>query len=103
MDKLTAALGAILALGGGLGLTGIVVAVRQWKRGEIEDDDSIIKRLNADSKSQRSRANAAEVERDEEARQKNLYKEQAIRYRLQIIALGGEPKDMEVLKEELTP
>ncbi len=102
MDKLTALLGAILALGGGLGLTGIVVAIRQWKRGEIEDDDSIIKRLNADSKSQRTRANAAELERDREAREKNLWKEQAIRYRLQIVALQGEPVDMEVYRKELT-
>lgn len=102
MDKLTALLSAILALGGGLGLTGIVVAIRQWKRGEIEDDDSIIKRLNADSKSQRARAVSAENERDREQREKNLWKEQAIRYRLQVIALQGSPLDMEVLKKELT-
>jgi len=102
MDKVTALISAVLTLGGGLGLMGIVLAVRAWRRGDIEDDDKIIVRLNADSKAQRARANALEVERDEETRLKNLWKEQSVRYRLQVIALGGEPLDMLPLKKELT-
>jgi hypothetical protein len=101
MDKITALVGAVLGLGGGLGLTGIVLAVRAWKRGDIEDDDKIIVRLNADSKTQRTRANELEAERDEKARLANLLMEQAVRYRLQIIALGGTPMDMEVMRKEL--
>ena len=102
MDKVTALTTAVLSLGGGLGLTGIVLAYRAWKRGDIEDDDKIIVRLNTDSKAQRARANGLEIERDEETRQKNFWQEQAVRYRLQIIALGGEPLDMMPLKKELT-
>lgn len=101
MDKVTALISAVLTLGGGLGLMGIVLAVRAWRRGDIEDDDKIIVRLNADSKAQRARANKLEGERDEQVRQKNLYIEQAVRYRLQIIALGGTPMDMEVMRKEL--
>jgi hypothetical protein len=101
MDKLTALLGAILALGGGTGLVGIVWAVRLWKRGAIEDDNSIIARLNEDSKAQRERANAAEGREQVVIRERNQIMEQAIRYRLQIIALGAEPLDMDIMKKEL--
>lgn len=101
MDNLTALLGAILALGGGTGLVGIVWAVRLWKRGAIEDDNSIITRLNEDSKAQRERANTAEHENLVVIRERNQIMEQAIRYRLQLIAAGVEPLDMEVMRKEL--
>lgn len=101
MDNLTALLGAILALGGGTGLVGIVWAVRLWKRGAIEDDNSIITRLNDDSKAQRERANAAEAREQVVIRERNLIMEQAIRYRLQLIAAGVEPLDMDVMRREL--
>lgn len=101
MDNLTALLGAILALGGGTGLVGIVWAVRLWKRGAIEDDNSIITRLNEDSKAQRDRANAAEAREQVVIRERNQIMEQAIRYRLQLIAAGVEPLDMDVMRREL--
>lgn len=101
MDNLTALLGAILALGGGTGLVGIVWAVRLWKRGAIEDDNSIITRLNDDSKTQRARAVAAEKETQAISRERNQMAEQAIRYRLQLIAANVEPHDMEVMRREL--
>lgn len=101
MGNLTALLGAILALGGGTGLVGIVWAVRLWKRGAIEDDNAIITRLNEDSKAQRERANAAEAREQAVIRERNLIMEQAIRYRLQLIAANVEPIDMEVMRREL--
>ncbi len=101
MDSLTALLGAILALGGGTGLVGIVWAVRLWKRGAIEDDNAIITRLNDDSKAQRSRANSAEEREQAVIRERNQIMEQAIRYRLQLIAAGVQPMDMEVMRKEL--
>jgi len=101
LDSVTALITVVMTLGGGTGLYGIVLAVRAWRRGDIEDDDKIIVRLNADSKAQRVRANEAEAERDEKARLANLLMEQAVRYRLQIIALGGTPMDMEVMRKEL--
>lgn len=101
MDNLTALLGAILALGGGTGLIGIVWALRLWKRGAIEDDNSIITRLNEDSKAQRDRANAAEAREQVVIRERNQIMEQAIRYRLQLIAAQVEPIDMDVMRKEL--
>lgn len=101
MDNLTTLLAGILALGGGTGLIGIVWAVRLWKRGAIEDDNSIITRLNEDSKAQRDRANAAEAREQVVIRERNQIMEQAIRYRLQLIAASVEPVDMDVMRREL--
>lgn len=51
-----------LLIGGGLAglLAAIVSGYRSWKRGKLEDEETLIARLNADSKAQGDRADLAE-------------------------------------------
>ncbi|GAA4992607.1 hypothetical protein WHI96_07985 [Pseudonocardia tropica] len=50
----------LLGAGGSGALAGLIALYRTWKKGKLEDEETLIARLNSDSKSQGDRADAAE-------------------------------------------
>lgn len=70
--SIEAIFGAIFGVGGVGAITVIVTAYRRIKRGSIDDDDSIIRRLYEEVKRLRERAELAEAREDQTAKQLDL-------------------------------
>lgn len=90
--------GAIFGVGGAGALTVMVTAYRRLKRGAIDDDESIIKRLYTELRRMSERAEAAEKAKDQADRQLEIEiarrrsaDELAWMLKLQVIKLGGKP------------
>jgi hypothetical protein len=97
-DNILLAIIALLLGGGGVGGIGLAVnAYRAHKRGKIEDDGTLIERLNAENK-ELSAKNATHQ------RYEQLWMTQAFRYRKQIARTPDiDPDDMPQLWESGTP
>lgn len=100
-------LGILLLLLGGGGAGGIGLAVNAWrahKKGKIEDDGTLIERLNANAKDQTLARKHAEDERDEAQRFGQQWMTQAFKYRRQVVRHSEvEPDDMSELWDTGTP
>lgn len=93
-DTVTALVGALLGVGGAGGIVAIVGAYRSYKKGRIEDEETLIVRLNNDNKVQHARVTELEAKCENAVQLKDHYREQAAVYRLQVIQLQGTPNDM---------
>lgn len=89
-------LGIIFGVGGTGAMTVAVVTYRRLREGKIGDDTALLKRVHGELERQEKRAENAETERDHEAKHKQHWREQAWTYRLQLLAVGIEPSDMEL-------
>lgn len=99
-DTVTALVGALLGVGGAGGIVAIVGAYRSYRKGRIEDEETIIVRLNNDNKVQRARVKELEAEKEIAVQLKDYHREQAAVFRLQVIQLQGTPNDM-IMPEKL--
>lgn len=95
MDNLEIVIGAIFGTGGAGALMIAVNAYRKLKRGALDDDETIIKRLYEDNRQLRERAEAAEsreAEKDKrlemEILKRRSAEEQAWVYKAHIISSG---------------
>lgn len=97
---------SILLGGGGTAGVGLFIKMlRDHRKGKIEDDGTIIERLNAEAKDLVAARKHAEAERDEEHRQKMEWMNQAFAYRLQIMTAVPpiSPNDFPALWTRATP
>lgn len=96
MSEFSTILGILLGVGGAGGLGTIYALVRAHQKGKLEDEGTLIERLNKDNESQIRQRKAAEKERDDERQDKQLWMGQAIMYRLQMVSSEHPivPKDM---------
>lgn len=79
-------LGVLLGVGGTGGLGAIFALWRSHKKGKIEDEGTMIERLDKDNQSQHEQRKRAEDERDKAQATANMWMQQAIMYRLQMVA-----------------
>jgi len=89
-------IGALLGVGGAGGVGMLASLWRANKKGKLEDEGTLIERLNKDNDTQLKQRKVAEDERDAERRGKQLWMDQAIQYRLQLVSAPHpiKPKDM---------
>lgn len=92
---LNAAIAVIFGVGGAGAVTAAVAAYRRIKSGKISDDESVIKRLYAELARKDQQLIGCGMEMEVLRRRANFWEEQAVRYRLQIVAAEGTPVDME--------
>jgi hypothetical protein len=85
-NVVVAVLGTLLGVGGTGGIGLAVNAWRAHKKGKIEDDGTLIERLNEDSKNQTAARKQAEDERDAAHRREMQWMSQAFLYRMQLVS-----------------
>jgi hypothetical protein len=85
-NLVVAVLGTLLGVGGTGGVGLAVNAWRAHRRGRIEDDGTLIERLNEDSKNQAIARKTAEDERDQAHRREMAWMSQAFLYRMQLVS-----------------
>lgn len=97
-DNILVAVLLILLGGGGVG--GIGLAVNAWRahrKGRIEDDGTLIERLNHENQS-------LSVKNEKSLRYEQLWMTQAFKYRRQVVKFSDvDPDDMEELWDTGTP
>jgi hypothetical protein len=81
---IVAVISLLLGGGGTAGIGLFIKMLRDHRKGKIEDDGTIIERLNAEAKDLVAARKHAERERDEEHRQKMEWMTQALAYRMQV-------------------
>lgn len=86
----TEVLALLLGAGGAGGLAGLVNVFMAMRRGKLENEETLIRRLNDDSRQQGERADAAQRLADLRTRQRNEVWEQAAMFRRQLLAAGIE-------------
>lgn len=84
----------LLGAGGAGGIAGLFNMIRAARRGKLEDEETLIKRLNDDNKNQKERADQAEAEASKMRRQRNVAWDQAARYRRRLIAMGVDEESL---------
>lgn len=85
-DLLVGVLALLLGAGGTGGIGLFVTMVRNYKKGKIEDDGTMIDRLNAEAKILTTARKTAEAERDVEHQGKLQWMNQSFRYRMQLVS-----------------
>lgn len=96
-DVVVAVLGTLLGVGGTGGISLAVNAWRAHKKGKIEDEGTLIERLNTENQH-------LVKDREKSQRFERLWMTQAFKYRRQVVRFSDvEPDDMEVLWESGTP
>jgi hypothetical protein len=95
MSDIGTILGALLGVGGAGGVAMIGSMVRAHQKGKLEDEGTLIERLNKDNESQIKQRKEMEAQRDAEQAGKQLWMDQAITYRLQLVSAPHpiKPKD----------
>lgn len=94
LDQLLAAL---LGVGGAGGIAGLYNIVRAARKGKLDDEETLIKRLNTDNINQMKRADLAEEEASKLRRQRNAVWDQAAKFRRRLISLGVDDDTLEEL------
>lgn len=84
----------LLGAGGTGAIAGLANVFQQWRKGKLESEQSLMERLNAQTRRQEDRANAAEHDVDEMRRQRDRGLELAVRYRGRLIEVGARLDDM---------
>lgn len=81
----------ILGAGGGGTILGVLL---KWKdanrKARVEDEDTMVRRLEAENKRALTRADEAEAESDRYRRERDVALDKASSLRRQVIELGGE-------------
>lgn len=90
-------LALLLGAGGAGGLAGLINVLMAMRKGRLENEETLIRRLNEDSKQQGLRADEAETRADTLRRQRDTVWEQAAMYRRQLLELGA--RNVEPLKD----
>lgn len=87
----------LFGAGGAGAIAGVVNVVKTIRGGKIENEETLIRRLDTDNKTQRERAEAAEkkaeeaeVEAEGYRKQRNKYREELARLRWHVIQKYGE-------------
>lgn len=81
----------ILGGGGGASILGFVIKWRDAsRRARVEDEDTMVRRLEAENKRALMRADEAEAEADMYRKQRDSALDKASRLRRRVIELGGE-------------
>ena len=83
-------LAIVLGAGGAGGIAGLINAWVSYRDKTVAREETLIARLNADSKQQGERADRAEAEADKMRRQRDEGRELVARYRSMLIARGVE-------------
>jgi hypothetical protein len=81
-------LAVLLGAGGAGGLAGLINVLISYRDKSVNREETLIQRLNQDSKQQGERADRAEVEAEKMRRQRDRARELAARYRAMLIANG---------------
>lgn len=99
MDNIGTILGVLLGVGGTGGLGSLYLVIRAHKKGKIEDEGTLIERINNDNKSQHDQRKAAEERADKAVAEKNAWMGQAIAYRMQLVSANPpiQPADIQGL------
>lgn len=102
---IVALIGILLGGGGGAGIGLFVKMLRDHRKGKIEDDGTIIERLNAEAKDLVAARKYAEAERDKEHSDKMEWMNQAFAYRRQVMMVSPpiQPDDFPSLWTRPTP
>lgn len=89
---------ALFGAGAGGAVSGLISLVRTLRQGKIDNEETLIKRLDTDNKKQQTRADEAEKRADEATveaeayrKQRNSAREEAARLRVLMINKGLEP------------
>lgn len=81
----------ILGGGGGGAILGFVIKWRDSsRRARVEDEDTMVRRLEAENRRALVRADEAEAEADRYRKERDAARDQASRLRRRVIELGGE-------------
>lgn len=83
-EVLVAILAVLLGAGGTGGIGLFITMLNNYKKGKIEDDGTMIDRLNAEAKVLIAARKTAEAERDGEHQGKLQWMNQSFRYRMQL-------------------
>lgn len=94
MDNLNTFIGIIFGVGGVAFLTAVVTSYRRLRSGKISDDESIISRLYRELERTQTQKEESDERANEEFRDKQWWREQAVRYRIQLIEEGHTPRDL---------
>lgn len=84
----------LLGAGGTGFIAGAVKLFEGLKKGRIENEATLLARLNAESVRQATRADAAEAETDKMRRSRDRALEIAMRYRARVIEVGARVDDL---------
>lgn len=87
----------LLGAGGAGGLAGIYNVWRTSKKGKLEDEETLIKRLDKDNKDKDSSIDRLEKDQSKLRAQRNKVWDQAARYRRALIAHGVDDSQLEPL------
>lgn len=88
----------LLGAGGTGAIAGIANVVMQWRKGKLENEASLMSRLNEQTKRQEERADAAERDVDLMRRQRDRGLELAVRYRSRLIEVGAMIDDLPLVE-----
>lgn len=86
----TELLAVLLGAGGAGGLAGLINVYLAARKGKLESDESLIRRLDDDSRRQGQRADEAQRIADLRTRQRNAAWEQAASFRRLLLASGAD-------------
>jgi hypothetical protein len=84
-------LALLLGVGGAGGLAGIFNIYLSWRNNKASREETLIQRLNSETKRQQDRADEAETDADKLRHQRDRAREMAAQYRSRLIALGENP------------
>lgn len=87
----------LLGAGGAGGLAGLYNVWRTLKKGKLEDEETLIKRLDKDNKDKDSSIDGLEKSLSRMRGQRNRVWDQAARYRRALIAHGVDDSQLEPL------
>lgn len=84
----------LLGAGGTGFIAGAVQLIQGWRKGRIENEATLLARLNAETVRQSTRADAAEADADARRRERDRAIEIATRYRVRVIEVAGRVDDL---------
>lgn len=91
MESISTVLAILLGAGGAGGIGSLVAVFRSMRKGKLEDEETLIKRLDSSNKEHSKRADEAEAEAARYRSDRDKALEYAARLRRQLISEGLEP------------
>lgn len=67
---------ALFGAGAGGAVSGLISLVRTWRQGKVDNEETLIRRLDEDNKRQATRAQAAEARADEAEKEAQGYRKE---------------------------
>jgi hypothetical protein len=90
---------ALFGAGGTGALAGAWNIIQSFRKGKLENEETLIRRLDEDNKRQARLADEALSEASRYRRQRNKAQDQAARFRRKLISLGADDNELEELEE----